>query len=183
MTRPVSAALHYTPNAPFGEKGVPHAYGGGKHVGGKGKFHGKGKRQGKGKAYWAAKKGRSIDDDENRKDTPGEHVVDNDIIRLARRAGVERIAQDVYPEVRKQMENFLKIVIRDAVTYMECSLDEQHRGEEFDESGNVVVDEETNAIVMKDVTPRYGGCVGAKHIMSALERNGERLYWHRPITR
>ena len=183
MTRPVPSTSQYAPGAQKGGKGVPHARGGGKMVGADGKLiGGKGMRTGKGKGYWASKRGRSVEEEHNKK-LAGEHVVDNDVIRLARRAGIERLAQDVYPEAKRQLENFVHLIVRDAVTYMENSLDEIHRGEEYDVNGNVIIDEMTDAVVMKEDVPTYGGCIGAKHVMSALERNGVRLYWHRQVTR
>ena len=46
------------------------------------------------------------------------HVTRQDIRRLARRGGIQRISELVYGETRKVLKTFLENVIRDAVIYV-----------------------------------------------------------------
>ncbi|RCN28361.1 core histone H2A/H2B/H3/H4 [Ancylostoma caninum] len=48
-----------------------------------------------------------------------EGITRNAIRRLARRAGVKRISEDIYAETRGVLRQFLEKVIRDAVMYTE----------------------------------------------------------------
>ena len=76
-------------------------------------------------------------------------ITSSDIKRMCRRAGIERLASDIYGQARKSLREFLKEIIKDAVLYMENT-----RGE---------VDE---------ATARTGGTVSSKHVVAALKNNG-----------
>ncbi len=106
-----------------------------------------------------------------------EHITENDMIRLARRAGISRIAQCIYPITRRQMTAFTEKIVKDALAYVESSLDDQHKAEEFDAEGNFITDAERN-VVLKRVAPEYGGTISLRAVMAALERNNFKMYWH-----
>lgn len=68
--------------------------------------------QGKGKG-----KGKSVRHSKKPAKSPSEGITKPAIRRLARRGGVKRINGEIYDEVRSNLEEFLRNVIRDATAY------------------------------------------------------------------
>ena len=140
--------------------------------------HGMGKRGGKKAAY---KRMGGMMPGESPADVV-DGITNNDIIRIARRSGVERISDDVYREVRRVTVEYLKRVISSSIIYAGMRL-----AETADDTTTHVEEDGTEVIRVMgrglnehppntDARSHKYGTVGTKHVVCSLNFHKIKLW-------